>query len=133
VSDYLLDTGIISDLIRNPQGRVAERIIALGEDAIFTNVIVASELRYGAGKRGSQPLTDQLEAILSRMTIRPLEAGCEHHYARLRIRLEQQGNPMDSNDLLIAAHSLALDATLVTGDRQGFDRIPDLKTQNWLR
>ena len=47
---YLLDTNILSDLLRHPQGVVAKRIAEVGEDAICTSIIVAAELRYGAAR-----------------------------------------------------------------------------------
>lgn len=45
---FLLDTNIVSDLIRNPQGRIAQRIRNVGEENICTSIVVAAELRYGA-------------------------------------------------------------------------------------
>ena len=51
---YLLDTNIISDLIRNPQGRVTDRIRKIGEEQIATSIIVAAELRFGAARKASQ-------------------------------------------------------------------------------
>lgn len=51
---YLLDTNIVSDLVRNPAGRVAGRISTIGEASIYTSVVVAAELRYGAAKKGSR-------------------------------------------------------------------------------
>ena len=62
---YLLDTNMVSDLVRNPQGAVAERIKAVGETEVATSIIVAAELRFGAARQGSQRLTSQLEAVLS--------------------------------------------------------------------
>ena len=50
---YMLDTNIISDLIKNPQGKAAKRIARVGEDNICTSIIVASELRHGCAKSGS--------------------------------------------------------------------------------
>jgi tRNA(fMet)-specific endonuclease VapC len=61
---YLLDTNIVSDLVRRPQGRVAEHIREIGEARVCTSVIVAAELRYGAVQMGSQRLTAQLDAVL---------------------------------------------------------------------
>jgi hypothetical protein len=69
---YLLDTNIVSDLIRNPQGRVEQHIRAVGEPQVCTSIIVAAELRYGAMKRGSQRLTAQLEAVLGALDVLPL-------------------------------------------------------------
>jgi tRNA(fMet)-specific endonuclease VapC len=50
---FLLDTNIVSNLIRHPQGRIADRIKKVGESNICTSIIVAAELRYGAAKRAS--------------------------------------------------------------------------------
>lgn len=71
---YLLDTSTLSNLIRQPQGRVAERIAQVGEANVLTSVIVACELRYGAAKRGSRKLTRQVEAILGALT--SIDAVC---------------------------------------------------------
>jgi predicted nucleic acid-binding protein len=61
---YMLDTNIVSDLIRNPQGKVAKRIAKLGEGNICTSVIVAAELRYGCAKSGSKRLLKAVEDLL---------------------------------------------------------------------
>lgn len=77
---YLLDTNILSDLVRHPQGMVAKRIALEGESSVCTSIVVAGKLRYGANKRGSERLTYQLEAILSIMEILPLEEPADRHY-----------------------------------------------------
>jgi len=69
---YLLDTNIVSDLIRNPQGKIAARIAEVGEEKVCTSIIVAAELRYGAAKRGAARLTAQLENVLRGLEIVPL-------------------------------------------------------------
>ena len=61
---YLLDTNIVSDLVRDPHGAVARRIVRAGESAVCTSIVVACELRYGAAKKGSPRLSAQLESIL---------------------------------------------------------------------
>ena len=130
---YLLDTNILSDLVRNPQGRVAGRIASAGEGAIFTSIIVAAELRFGAEKRGSERLTNQLERILSAIDVQPLEAPADAAYARLRVQLEAAGLPIGGNDMLIAAHALATESILVTDNEREFVRVVDLRVENWLR
>ena len=70
---YSLDTNVVSDLIRNPQGRVAHKIRTIGEDEVCASVIVASELRYGAENKGSSKLAAQLEAVLGALAILPFE------------------------------------------------------------
>jgi tRNA(fMet)-specific endonuclease VapC len=128
---YLLDTNTVSDLVRNPQGAVAERVKSVGEADVATSIIVAAELRFGAAKRGSERLTSQLEAVLGALAVLPLECPADAVYGGVRARIERLGRPMGANELLIAAHAIAVGYTLVTDDR-AFDRIPDLSLENWL-
>ncbi len=130
---YLLDTSILSDLVRHPRGTVARRIAQEGEKSICTSILVAGELRYGAFKRGSERLTTQLEAILSRLEILPLEEPADQRYGELRAHLEKRGQLIGPNDMLIAAHALALGYVVVTDNVREFSRVPGLKVQNWLR
>jgi len=130
---YLLDTNIVSDLVRNPQGRVAQHIRKVGEARVCTSIIVAAELRYGAAKRGSPRLSGQLEAVLGALEVLPFETPADAAYGSLRTRLEQAGKPIGGNDLLIAAQALALGCTIVTANEKEFARVEGLPRQNWLR
>ncbi len=130
---FLLDTNILSDLIRHPQGVIAARIAEVGETEIATSIIVAAELRYGAERRGSARLTEQLEAVLELLPILPLGDDADVRYGQLRANLERRGTPIGANDMLIAAHALSLGATLVTDNVREFERVTDLAVANWLR
>ena len=130
---YLLDTNILSDLVRQPQGRIAQHIQQLGDTHVCTSIIVAAELRYGAAKKGSPRLTQQLEAVLNALTVLPLEAPADLAYGQLRTRLERAGRPIGGNDLLIGAQALALGCTMVTDNEREFGRIDGLVCENWLR
>lgn len=129
---YLLDTNVLSDLVRRPQGLVAARIAQVGELKVGTSMIVASELRFGALKRNSPRLAAQVDAILAAMVVLPFDLPADREYAKLRLHLEQAGTPIGPNDLLIAAHALAINATLVTANRAEFSRVPALVVENWL-
>lgn len=129
---YLLDTNILSDLVRNPQGLVAARIAKVGENAVCTSIVVAAELRYGAVKSNSANLAKRIDMILSAIEILPLETPTDHHYALLRHHLTRQGTLVGPNDLLIAAHALTNDLTVITANVGEFSRIPGLKVENWL-
>jgi tRNA(fMet)-specific endonuclease VapC len=129
---YLLDTNILSHLVRQPQGPIAERIARVGEASVFTSIIVACELRFGAAKRGSAKLTRQVEAVLGAMDILALEADADRHYAVIRAVLERKGTPIGANDMLIAVHARALGAICVTDNVAEFKRVPSLKVENWL-
>lgn len=129
---YLLDTNIISDLVRRPGGTVATRIAKVGEDLICTSIVVAAELRYGATKSDSKQLSERVGLLLSTLEILPLESPADQRYAEVRHHLATQGTPIGPNDLLIAAHALAADLTLVTADTREFERVPSLRAENWL-
>lgn len=130
---YLLDTNIVSDLVRNPQGRVTEHIRRVGEAMVCTSVIVAAELRYGAQRRGSPRLTAQIEAVLDVLPVLRFEPPADAVYGVVRHRLEQRGAPIGGNDLLIAAQALAAGSVVVTANEREFARVDGLVCENWLR
>lgn len=129
---YLLDTNILSDLVRHPQGRITACIAQVGEKSVCTSMIVASELRFGAAKRSASRLTAQVEAVLAAMEILPLDKPADREYAKLRLHLERAGTPIGPNDMLIAAHALASESVLVTANTDAFARVPGLAVENWL-
>ncbi|MFQ5644017.1 MAG: type II toxin-antitoxin system VapC family toxin [Thiogranum sp.] len=130
---YLLDTNILSDLVHNPQGVVAAQISKAGEDSICTSIIVAAELRYGAAKSNSAKLAERIDLILSALEILPLDSPADRQYADIRHHLTHQGTPIGPNDLLIAAHALANNLTVITANVGEFSRVSGLKVENWLR
>lgn len=130
---YLLDTNIVSDLIRNPGGRIAKRIRDVGEAHVCTSIVVAAELRYGATKKGSSRLATRLDAVLGALDTLAFEAPADVAYGLIRTRLEKRGVLIGGNDLLIAAQAFALGYTLVTDNEREFSRINDLARENWLR
>ncbi len=130
---YLLDSNAVSDIVRNPQGRVAARIADVGDDNVATSVIVAAEMRYGAVKKGSSRLSRQLEAVLSALPVLPFEAPADQAYARIRAALERAGTPIGANDMLIAAHAVAIGMVVVTNNVRQFKRVRGLRVENWLR
>jgi len=129
---YLLDTNIISDLIKHPSGKAAQRIRTLAPNTIFTSIIVAGELQYGGSKKQSARLHQRIHDILNALTVLPLESACAETYGAIRAELEKKGTPIGANDLWIAAHALVTDMTLVTHNMQEFTRIKGLKVENWL-
>ena len=129
---YMLDTNIISDLIRNPQGKAARRIAKVGEDNVCTSIIVAAELRYGCAKSGSKGLLQAVEDLLGEMNVLPFDVPADADYGGIRSELEAAGKLIGSNDLLIAAHAYATGATIVTANIGEFKRIRGLNVENWL-
>lgn len=129
---YLLDTNIISDVIRNPDGHVARHIEKVGPKEIFTSIIVASELRYGCAKKGSPKLFAKVRDLLETIPVLSLDIPADTEYGNIRAELEAAGQPIGMNDLMIAAHARALGLTLVTDNTNEFSRVRDLKVENWL-
>jgi tRNA(fMet)-specific endonuclease VapC len=130
---FLLDTNVISELVRHPKGGVAEHIREIGDRNICTSIIVAAELRFGAIRRASARLSAQLDAVLGTIAVIAFETPADVVYGELRANLERIGRPIGANDLLIASHAVALGHTLVTDNEREFSRIDGLSVENWLR
>ena len=133
MSGYLLDTNILSDLIRHPDGLVALRVEQVGQKEIFTSIIVAAELRYGCAKKGSAKLLERVQGLLETIPVLSLDMPTDAQYGLIRAELEVAGQPIGMNDLLIASHALALGLTLVTDNTSEFSRVRGLEVENWLR
>jgi tRNA(fMet)-specific endonuclease VapC len=128
----MLDTNIISDLIKNPKGKTAKRIASVGQDNICTSVIVSAELRYGCAKKGSKRLLKAVEDLLGEIEILPFDFPADSEYGGIRSKLEHAGTPIGANDLLIAAHASAVNATIVTANVDEFRHVHGLRVENWL-
>jgi tRNA(fMet)-specific endonuclease VapC len=128
---FLLDTNILSGLIKNPSGPVFRRLAPLNSNAFCTSILVAAEMRYGATIKRSPRLAKDVDEILRRIAVKAFESPADQRYAELRATLEARGNQLAANDTLIAAHALALDCVLVT-DHRAFGRVPNLTIENWL-
>ncbi|MDB4224455.1 type II toxin-antitoxin system VapC family toxin [Granulosicoccus sp.] len=130
---FMLDTNVISDLIKDPMGKVARQLESEGESSVCSSIIVASELRYGVAKSGSKELSLRVDAALSAIDILPFDIPADTEYGKLRALLAAKGNPIGPNDLLIAAHALSLGLTLVTDNVREFKRAKGLSVVNWRR
>lgn len=131
---YLLDTNIISHAVRYPHAALAKHIqfLSAGNPAcLCTSVIVACELQFGITKKDADNLASKVEILLRFIRVLEIDSRVIPHYATTRAHLERQGTPIGPNDTLIAAHALALGATLVSGDAE-FSRVPGLQVENWL-
>ena len=129
---YLLDTNILSDLIRHPNGRVNECLKTVLPAIACTSIVVTSEIYFGLDKRNSKSLRQQAELILDALDILPLESPADRHYGEIRAELTRRGKLIGQNDLLIAAHARSLGLILVTANVKEFSRVPGLVVENWL-
>lgn len=129
---YMLDTNVVSAMVRDPRGTVLERLLEIGEENAFISIITHGEIWYGVKKNGSGELARKVSAVTRRLYVAPLQLPGDQRYAEVRLAL-RQGKNIGPNDLWIAAHALALDAVLVTNNESEFSRVPGLKVENWLR
>lgn len=127
---YLLDTNIVSAVMRAPASKLGERTRS-GD--VCTSILVAGELKFGAAKVPSAKLRQRVDDTLRLLTIQSFEPPADERYASLRAFLHRAGTPISDMDMLIAAHALALEMTLVTANEREFTRVPGLRVENWLR
>ena len=130
---YLLDTNAVSNLADAPAGPIARQIAKVGAENVATSIIVNAEIEFGLELKQSKRLRAQMEEVFSVLPILSFEQPADQRYGALRAELKRQGRPIGPNDLLIAAHALALDATLITTNVGEFSRVPGLKIENWLQ
>lgn len=129
---FMLDTNIVSDLMRRADGKVTEKLRRIGPGSGCVSIVTAAELRFGARKRISERLRVQIENVLKLLPPLAFERPADVTYADIRADLETAGTPIGPHDLLIAAHALTLDLTLVTANIREFSRVPNLRVENWL-
>ncbi len=133
MTTWLLDTNICIYVIKRKPPQVLERFRQAEVSQIGISSITFSELMYGAAK-SAKP--DQNRLALSQfvapLEIMPYDDAAAQHYGELRACLERRGTPIGSMDMLIAAHALALNTTLVTNNEREFARVPGLRTENWV-
>ena len=129
---YMLDTNIISAVIRQPDCGIARQLAAMPREAFCTSIVVAAELRFGVCRKHSDRLATQVETVLEGIDILPLEEPVDQHYGSVRAELARLGQPIGQNDLFIAAHARALGLVLVTDNTGEFERVPGLVIENWI-
>jgi tRNA(fMet)-specific endonuclease VapC len=131
---YLLDTDVISELARAVNKKLAQAVGRCNMTELAISPITVGEVRFGqAAKALPERLASRLEDLFLAIRCPPLDHGVALHYAQLRAHLQRCGTPIGPNDNWIAAHALAGDFTLVTGNEREFDRVPGLRVENWLR
>ncbi len=128
---YLLDTNICSALIREDE-RVEKKLAVIDNNLIYINWVIASELRYGAVKKGSKKLNIRVNEMLDMFTVLQPNESIIESYAKVRHQLTIQGKQIGSNDLWIASHALVEGLIVVTNNVKEFSRVDNLVVEDWL-
>lgn len=127
---YLFDTNAITHAVRNPTGPVASRVDRL-RSKIVTSVIVESEIRFGIAQRPDSKIGARAARYLDSMEILQFTSEAAEHYGRIRAQLEAEGETIDAMDMLVASHARSASAILVTNNIHHFERVPNLKCEDW--
>ncbi|MBA3697990.1 MAG: type II toxin-antitoxin system VapC family toxin [Planctomycetes bacterium] len=127
---WLLDTNTVSFYLRGIP-TVVQRVQGEKPADLAVSAITAFELRYGAMKRQSAKLTAAVEGFLTFVTTLPFDGEVAARAGALKVALEKKGQPSGLPDLLIAAHALTLDLTLVSNNTKDFAHIPGLRLVDW--
>ena len=131
---YMLDTNICIYLIKRKPVHVIEKLTSLHIKDVGISSITVAELDYGVAK-SEQVERNRLALVrfLAPLTIIPFESNAASVFGEIRASLEKQGTPIGPYDLLIAAQALANDLVLVSNNIKEFERIPNLKLENWVK
>jgi tRNA(fMet)-specific endonuclease VapC len=130
---YMLDTNICIYLIRKKPVQVIKRLQNTKISEIGISVITLSELEYGVAKSSSKIQNRMaLAEFLAPLEVVPFAESAAAKYGEIRAFLEIKGTPIGAYDLMIAAHALSLNLTLVTNNTREFERIPKLQIENWV-
>ena len=130
---FMLDTDVCIALIKNRPVSMQNRLSLLIPEEVGISSMVAAELWFGVAnsqkkKKNEAALKDFLEFV----TLLDWPCEASPFYGHIRSQLQKLGTPIGAMDLLIASHALFLDTVLVTNNTREFERVPDLKVENWL-
>jgi tRNA(fMet)-specific endonuclease VapC len=129
----MLDTNICSYIIRNQPESVKKKLKEVEKlHEVALSSIVASELLYGAYKKGSQKLVEVIKHFINCFVVYDFDLKAAEEYALIRTELEKKGIVIGAYDLQIAAHARSLSAVLVTNNKKEFLRVEGLKVENWV-
>jgi tRNA(fMet)-specific endonuclease VapC len=131
---YMLDTDICIYIIKQKPASVFKRFQGLHPSRLAMSAVTFAELVNGARKsRQRKANLEKLEALGRLIAIQPFDQSAACCYGDIRSHLESLGQVIGSLDMLIAAHALSLQWTLVTNNEREFTRVPGLQVENWVQ
>jgi tRNA(fMet)-specific endonuclease VapC len=132
---FLPDTDAFSVHLRGTDPGLSRRLVECIEAGrLRFSVVVSCELAYGAAKAamaGDRRPADRVARLRKALEVEPLSGWAVDQYAQIRADLERRGELIGAMDLLLAAHAMALGATLVTANTREFTRVRGLRVENW--
>ena len=130
---FMLDTNIIAYAKNNRPESVLQRLMQYRPEDLCISAITMAELEYGVCN-SSRPDQNRMALLLflSRISVLPFDADAAREYGMIRADLTKKGTIIGANDLLIAAHARSLGLTLVTNNTREFERVENLRVENWV-
>jgi tRNA(fMet)-specific endonuclease VapC len=130
---YLLDTDIASYIIKSKSATIEQKLVTIPPSQLAISAITQAELMYGLKRLpANDPLQTTVREFLRIIRALAWEPDAADCYAEIRHHLVATGQPIGEMDMMIAAHALALNATLVTNNIRRYQRIPGaLLLENW--
>ena len=133
MAKYLLDTNICIYLSKQQHPALIRRFESLAENDVAMSVITFGELQFGAQKsQRPKQVLQALDKLSLAIPVLAMTQQTSQHYGEIRAYLQKSGTQIGNNDLWIAAHAKAAGLILVTNNLHEFERVPDLKLENWV-
>jgi tRNA(fMet)-specific endonuclease VapC len=133
VIGYMLDTDTCISLLKTRHEKIIRKLSRLPVEDVGISSVVSAELWYGVALSEKKKQSEAaLRDFLGFVNVLEWPAGACPSYGRIRAHLRKKGTPIGAMDLLIASHASFLNAVLVTNNIKEFNRIPDLKVEDWL-
>ena len=130
---FLIDTNICIDIMNNHPPEVIQKFREIGVGNICISSITVSQLQYGACKsKQMKKNLKRLDEFLSPFEVLAYDENASNYYGKIRTNLEKQGYVIGPLDMLIAAHALSENLTLITNNEKEFNRVKSLKVENWV-
>ena len=131
---YMLDTSTASYIIKGEPAVVREHLLEVPMASVCISSITQGELLRGVAKKPeAKRLPIAVKEFLIRVEIMPWDSDAAEAYAQLRTSCGSEGTPLGTMDMLIAAHSVAVGAILVTNDQAFFRVKHHLLLEDWTR
>ena len=129
--EYMLDTDTVIWALRG-QGTVGTRLLEHRPSQLCISSITLAELRFGAEAKGSRKLRGLIDTFATGVEVLPFDGAAADRFGPVATAPSKRGEPIGTFDTLIAAHALSLGLILVTNNTKHFQRVPGLKTTNWI-
>ena len=130
---HMLDTNICIYIIKKKPISVFQKFESLSVGSVAMSLVTYGELEFGAlrsnNAKKALAILDELAAYIP---VLPMPIDTAKEYADIRANLSAKGVPIGNNDLWIAAHTRVLGHTLVTNNLREFERVENLKLENWV-